>query len=218
MLNYPIFNVSYYNRFSYRFFPEQYSFNVLVPKYRFRQYKLCFKLKVNLCSPKLYKNTTKLMHRHTNRQDMYHLISSFSQLIVQLWYSFCWFQSWCEIHVDSLEKKIMFVLHVCSWSKTTSSQKKFTWYHWLQFIISIYYKKRNIWKREGKIPFDFLLQPLTWSQSFSVQLHADWQFNSLKGKKHLSLQSISADPSLQTLNKMKKLNHSIKISVFLSHE
>lgn len=114
MLNYPIFNVSYYNRFTYRFFPEQYSCNVLVPKYRFRQYKLCFKLKVNLFSPKLYKNTTKLMHRHTNRQtdrqDNYHLISSFSQLIVRLRYSLCWFQSWRKIHVDSLEKKIMFYM------------------------------------------------------------------------------------------------------------
>lgn len=77
MLNYPIFNVSYYYRFSYRFFPEQYSFNVLVPKYRFRQYKLCFKLKVNLFSPKLYKNTTKLMHRHTNRQ---------TDRIITIWY------------------------------------------------------------------------------------------------------------------------------------
>lgn len=207
MLNYPIFNVSYYNRLTYRFFPEQYSCNVLVPKYRFRQYKLCFKLKVNLFSPKLYKNTTKLMHRHTNRQ---------TDRIITIWYllSHSWLFN-CGIRsVDFnpdvrfmwilLRRKIMFVLHVCSWSKTTSSQKKFTWYHWLQFIIFIYYKKRNIWKREGKIPFDFLLQPLTWSQSFSVQLHADWQFNSLKGKKHLSLQSISADPSLQTLNKMKK--------------
>lgn len=149
MLNYPIFNVSYYNRLTYRFFPEQYSCNVLVPKYRFRQYKLCFKLKVNLCSPKLYKNTTKLMHRHTNRQDNYHLISFFSQLIVQLWYSFCWFQSWCEIHVDSLEKKIMFVLHVCSWSKTTSSQKKFTWYHWLQFLFII----KNEISEKGKVKY-----------------------------------------------------------------
>lgn len=207
MLNYPIFNVSYYNRFTYRFFPEQYSCNVLVPKYRFRQYELCFKLKVNLFFPKLYNNTTKLMHRHTNRQ---------TDRIITIWYllSHSWLFN-CGIRsVDFnpdvrfmwilLRRKIMFVLHVCSWSKTTSSQKKFTWYHWLQFIIFIYYKKRNIWKREGKIPFDFLLQPLTWSQSFSVQLHADWQFNSLKGKKHLSLQSISADPSLQTLNKMKK--------------
>lgn len=64
------------------------------------------------------------MHRHTNRHIYYQLISLFSRLIVRLWYSLCWFQSWREIHVVSLEKKIFFVLHVCSWGKTTSSHKK----------------------------------------------------------------------------------------------
>lgn len=59
MLNYPILNISNYNIFTYRFFPKMNSFNVLVPKYRFRPYQSCFKLKVNLFSPKLFKKKNK---------------------------------------------------------------------------------------------------------------------------------------------------------------
>lgn len=59
ILNYPILNISNYNIFTYRFFPKMNSFNVLFPKYQFRPYQSCFKLKVNLFFPKLFKKTNK---------------------------------------------------------------------------------------------------------------------------------------------------------------
>lgn len=165
MLNYLILNISNYNIFTYRFFPKMNSFNVLVPKYRFRPYQSCFKLKVNLFFPKLFKKKNKsnaqtqtdifitnwYLHSHSWMFDCGIRFVDFNPDVRFMW--FLLRRKYCLFYMCVLEVRLQVVIKKLLVSLIT--------------ILDFYLlQKLKYLKTSKKIPFDCLSQPLAWSQSF----------------------------------------------------